>query len=47
MLPSASHHLPRVDLFKPQSVRDLSVWIVERLPKDVGGSFRGRQLLQQ
>ena len=47
VLPSASHHLPRVGLFKPKDVRDVAVCVVERLPKDVGGSFRGRQLLQQ
>ena len=45
-LPSASHHLPRVCLFKPKDVCDVAVWIVERLPKDVGGSFGGRQLFQ-
>ena len=47
MLTSASHHLPRVGLFKPKGVRDVAVCVVERLPKDVSGSFRGRQLLQQ
>src|SRR5262245_28224848 len=46
-LPSASHHLPRVGLFKPKGVRDVAVSIVERFPKDVIGSFGGRQLLQQ
>ena len=47
VLPGASHHLPRVGLFKPKDVRDITIWIVERLPKDVGSSFGGRQLFQQ
>jgi hypothetical protein len=47
VLPGASHYLPHVGLFKPKGVREVAVWIVESLPKDVGGSFRGRQLLQQ
>ena len=38
--PSASYNLPRVGLFKPKDLRDITVWIVERLPKDVRGSFR-------
>ena len=46
VLPSASDHLPRVGLFKPKDVCDVRVWVVERLPKDVGGSFGGRQLFQ-
>src|SRR5262245_59142194 len=46
-LASAVHHLPRVGLFKPEGVRDVAVCVVERLPKNVSGSFRGRQLLQQ
>ena len=47
VLPGASHHLPRVGLFKPKDVRDITTWIVERLPNDVGSSFGGRQLFQQ
>jgi hypothetical protein len=47
VLASARHQLPRVGLFKPKEVPDLTVWVVERLSKDVGGSFRGRQPLQQ
>jgi hypothetical protein len=47
VLPSAPHHLPRIGRLKPKEVRDLTASIVERLPKDVGGSFGGRQLLQQ
>jgi hypothetical protein len=46
MLPSASDHLPRVRLFNPKEVCDVTVGIVERFPKDVCGSFGGRQLLQ-
>ena len=40
MAPSASYDLPRVGLFKPKNLRDITVWIVERLPKDVRSSFR-------
>ena len=47
VLPSARHHLPRVGLLKPEGVRDVAVCVVERLPKDVSGTFGGRQLLQQ
>ena len=47
VLASASHHLPRVGGLKPKDVPDLTVWIVERLSKDVGGTLRRRQLLQQ
>ena len=47
VLTSASHHLPRVGLFKPKDIRDVTICIVERLPKDVRGSFGGRQLFQQ
>ena len=39
VLPSASDHLPRVGLFKPKDVRDVAVWIVERLSKNEGGLF--------
>ena len=46
VLAGASHHLPRVGLFKPKDVRDIAVCIIERLPKDVRGSFGGRQLFQ-
>jgi len=46
-LPGARHHLPRVGFFKPKDVRDITIWIVERLPEDVGSSFGGRQLFQQ
>src|SRR5262245_34035392 len=42
VLARARHHLPRVGLFKPQTVRDFPVWIVERLAQDISGSFRGR-----
>ncbi len=47
MLPSASDHLPRVRLFNPKDVRDVTVRIVERLSKDVRRSFNGRQPFQQ
>ena len=47
MLPSASHHLPRIGLFKPKDVRDLAIRVVERLSKDVRSPFRRRQPLQQ
>jgi hypothetical protein len=39
--------LSRIGFVKPKDVRDLAVWIVERLTKDVGGSCGGRQLFQQ
>jgi len=45
--PGASHHLARVGLFKLKNIRDVAVWIVEGFPKDVGGSFDGRQLFVQ
>ena len=44
--PRASHYLPRVYLFKPEDVRDITIRIVERLSKDVRGSFGGRQPFQ-
>ena len=40
VLPSATHYLPRVRHFEPKHLRNVAVWIVERLPKDVSGSFR-------
>src|SRR5262245_59988920 len=43
VLPGASHDLPRGCLSKPEDRRDIAVRIVERLPKDVRRSFRGRQ----
>jgi hypothetical protein len=46
-LPGASHQLPRVCLSKPKDVRDVTVCIVERLPKDVRGAFGARQPFQQ
>ena len=45
--PGATDYLPRVCLFKPEDGRDVRVRVVERLPKDVGGSFGGRQLFQE
>jgi hypothetical protein len=47
VVPGSSHHLPRIGLFEPKEIRDITVWIVERFPKDVRGSFGGRQLFQQ
>ena len=47
VLPSATHHLPRVGLFKPEDVRDVAVWVIERFSKNVGCSLRRRQFLQQ
>ena len=47
VLPSTSHHLPCVGLFEPKDIRDVTIWIVECLPKDVRGSFGARQLFQQ
>ena len=40
--PSASYDLPRIGLFKPKDVRDITVWTVECLSKDVRRSFHGR-----
>src|SRR5215471_11468436 len=47
VLPRARHDLPRVGLRKPKDVRDVAVRVVERLTKDVGSSFGGRQRLQK
>jgi hypothetical protein len=38
-LPGAGHDLARVRLFEPEDVRDVAIWVVERLPQDIGGSF--------
>ena len=35
------------DTATAEDLRDVAVCVIERLSKDVGGSFRRRQLLQQ
>ena len=47
MLAGAGHELPCVGFLESKSVRDVAVCVFERLSKDVRGSLRGRQLLQQ
>jgi hypothetical protein len=42
VLPSAGHDLPCVGLCESKDVRDVVVCVVERLAKDIGGSFGGR-----
>src|SRR5437879_2716764 len=47
VVPRASHDLPCVGLCKPKDVCNVAVRVVERLPKDVSGSFGGRQPFQE
>ena len=47
VLPRAGHELTSVGFFESKNVRDLAVWVVERFPKHVRGSFRRRELFQQ
>jgi hypothetical protein len=47
VLARASHDLPRVGLFEPKDIRDVTVCIVERHSKDERSSLPGRQPLRQ
>jgi hypothetical protein len=42
VLPSARDDLPRVRLFNPKDLRDVTVRIIERFSEDVRGSFGRR-----
>src|SRR4030095_11301580 len=46
-LASARCKLPSVCFFQSEDVRDLAICVVERLAKNVHGSFRGREALLQ
>jgi hypothetical protein len=39
--------LPGIRFAQREDLRDVPVWVVERLPEHVGGSFGRRQLLQE
>ena len=43
VLASPRHHLPRVGLFQPKGMGDVTIGIVERFSKDVRGPFSRRQ----
>ena len=46
-LASTRRKLTSVCFFESKDVRDLAIGVVERLPKNVHGSFRGREALLQ
>ena len=46
-LASTRRKLTSVCFFESKDVRDLAIWVVERLPKNVHGSFRRREALLQ
>jgi hypothetical protein len=46
-LPSAARKLASIGLFEAKNVRDLTVGVVKRLPKNVHGPFCRRKLLQK
>src|SRR4051812_9460696 len=47
MLASPGHQLAGACFFQLQNVRDLSIRIVECFPKNIGGSLRRREFLEQ